>query len=294
MKFLEDGLKIFQERVDALGKKFHLSGVYTGSLGKLKSECLVCNYEWESLPSNLIKNGCPSCNKKVKGTFESFEAKVLRQNRGITIVPGEYKNRNSKFTFICNVCDHNWITSAGSILYQESGCPCCALGTWLTMDVIQERLDTKNRNITVSGEYVAYKEKISCTCNVCNLNWYTKVPALLCSGSGCPSCAKTGFDPDKPGYLYYLRVSENNENYWKIGITNLSVKARFKAYDRAKISVLYCHLFENGADAQRAEKNILEMFKDFKAKGLKILQTGNTELFTQDVLQMNHLNWGPI
>lgn len=294
MKFLGDGLKIYQDKIDVMGKKFLLSGVYTGSHGKLSSKCLICEYEWESLPSNLVKNGCPYCNKKVRGTFESFKDKLCEQGRNIEIIPAEYKNKNSKFTFICKVCDHNWITTAGSLLYQESGCPVCALDTWLTLDIVQDRLTNLGKKIFVYGEYVSYQSKILCTCSDCGGEWEAKIPSLLCTGSGCPSCAKTGFDPNKPGYLYYLRITDPEGIYWKVGITNLSVKERFPVRDRNKITVLYCNRFENGNDAFQAEKNILNLYKGYRAIGLRVLKTGNTELFTKDVLQMDHLFWGPI
>jgi hypothetical protein len=230
MKFLEDGLRFYQDKLDSLNKKFQLSGEYNGTSEKVTSMCLVCGYSWESLPYNLIKNGCP----------------------------------------------------------------CCALDTWLTMEVVQERLIQKGKTITVSGEYESYRSKVACSCNVCGLNWKAKIPTLLCTPTGCPTCAKTGFDPNKPGYLYYLRVSDSNQTYWKIGITNLSVKKRFRKSDREKITILYCHKFENGLDAYSAEQNILSMFKAYKAENVSILKSGNTELFTKDVLQMDHLFWGPI
>lgn len=48
--------------------------------------------------------------------------------------------------------------------------------------------------------------------------WKT-TPATRAKGSGCPSCAKTGFDPNNDGFLYFLE--HDDWNMYQIGITNV-------------------------------------------------------------------------
>lgn len=295
MKFLENGLQIYQDKIDALGKKFHLSGVYTGSHGKLSSKCLVCEYEWESLPSNLMKNGCPSCNKKVKWTVQTLQdfLDFNKKNLVITSQENEYKNKNSKLSLTCETCNYQWKCSPSSFL--KNGCPNCANTLPLTLEIIQNRLDSTNRDIKVSGEYKNTLLNIDCQCTVCGGTWKCSTSNLL-AGRNCLDCNPAvggGFDYSKPGSLYYLRVSVEDKTYWKIGITNRSVKERFKG-DLNKITILYFHTFDLGSQAALCEKNILNMFKAYKAENVNALKTGNTELFTKDVLQMDHLFWGPI
>ena len=106
-------------------------------------------------------------------------------------------------------------------------------------------------------------------------------------GQGCPTCAKTGFDKTKPAILYYLSI--NNGEAYKIGITNKSVKDRFNSTELKKITVLKEWEYPIGYDAYKAEQRILSMYKDFKYKGKAILATGNTELFTTNVLEIDTL-----
>ena len=42
------------------------------------------------------------------------------------------------------------------------------------------------------------------------------------AGTGCPSCAKVGFDPNKDGYLYFLE--HEDWEMLQIGITNFPEK----------------------------------------------------------------------
>ena len=49
--------------------------------------------------------------------------------------------------------------------------------------------------------------------------WKTRIINRTFSKSGCPTCAKTGFDPNKDGYLYFIENS--NWEMLQIGITNI-------------------------------------------------------------------------
>lgn len=295
MKFLEDGLKIYQDKIDSLGKKFLLSGEYTGTKGRINAECLVCNYSWKSLPGNLVKNGCPACNKRVKWSVTTLQdfLDFNKKNLLITSPESAYKNKNTKLDLICEVCEYKWACTPSSFL--KNGCPKCANTLPLNLEIIQNRLDSTNRDITVSGEYRNNLLNIDCRCNICGGCWKCTTGNLL-AGRSCMDCHPAiggGFDYSKPGSLYYLRICDKDQIYWKIGITNRSVKERFKG-DLNKITILYFHTFDLGSQAALCEKNILNMFKAYKAENVSILKSGNTELFTKDVLQMDHLFWGPI
>ena len=61
------------------------------------------------------------------------------------------------------------------------------------------------------------------------------------------------------------------------------------AADLKKITVLKEWEYPIGYDAYKAEQKILSMYKDFKYEGEAILATGNTELFTTDVLGIDTL-----
>ena len=92
-----------------------------------------------------------------------------------------------------------------------------------------------------------------------------------------------GFDPTKPGRLYYVRVDTDTGPLYKIGITNTSVKVRFFGPDLKRITPLKYWQFQNGVEAKRLESLILTHCKDHRYTGDPILFSGNTELFTHDI-----------
>lgn len=97
----------------------------------------------------------------------------------------------------------------------------------------------------------------------------------------------SGFDLNKPTIVYYLRILSNFGFLYKVGITQLSVAKRFSAKERLLITVLEEFNFPTGLEAKIEEQRILEEHKVHKYHGEPILDSGNTELFTKDVLGLD-------
>lgn len=287
-----NSVEFYQEKVDKLGKNFKLSGPYRGAREKLNCLCLSCNHSWESLPENILRNGCPCCSRRLKWTKERLQEYLDRECKGLQVLSDNIKNSRTKIEIRCIKCSYEWLSSPSSFL--KNGCPSCSNSLPLSLEVVQDRLDRSGRNIKVSGVYKTNQHPIVCTCKLCGNEW-NSTPGNLFAGVRCKVCEPVvggGFDYSKPALLYYLRVKdESGKNYWKIGITNSDIPKRFKrGGDMEKITTLYKFRFEVGAQAADAEKNILKIFKDFLVQDLNILKSGgNTELFNCDVLQMNHL-----
>jgi hypothetical protein len=105
-------------------------------------------------------------------------------------------------------------------------------------------------------------------------------------GNRCLVCAKRGFDSEKPGKLYYVRFDFGEFSLWKIGITNRTVKGRFR-YEPTPYAVLNVRRFPLGADARAEESRILSKYLGDRYKGPHVLLSGNTECFTRDVLGLD-------
>jgi hypothetical protein len=118
---------------------------------------------------------------------------------------------------------------------------------------------------------------------------WSPLPSQVLFGKGCPSCAKGGFDPNKPGTLYYIKIAKANLSYYKIGITNRTIAARFKDEDKnTVIKVIHQTHYENGADAREEETRLLREFKSYRQNIPELLKSGgNTELFEFDVLGLD-------
>ena len=107
-------------------------------------------------------------------------------------------------------------------------------------------------------------------------------------GRGCASCQEYGFQPARPATLYYLRVETSAGIMWKIGITNRAVEDRFAGRDIKKIHIIKTWAFDVGMDAIDREQEILnEYCVDLYSGTEKLLESGNTELFTRDVLGLD-------
>lgn len=83
--------------------------------------------------------------------------------------------------------------------------------------------------------------------------WRTDITSRL-AGTGCPSCAKSGFDPTKPGILYFIFHSKFKA--FKVGITNLgttrlerfvksgwTVEYKFDSWDGEQIRSVETEIF---------------------------------------------------
>ena len=102
-------------------------------------------------------------------------------------------------------------------------------------------------------------------------------------GSGHPNRAHFGFNTNLPAILYYLKI-QGGKGY-KIGITNRTVAERFVG-ESNKIEVLKTWYYESGKDARDREKEILTKYIPVKYIGEPLLSSGNTEIFSEDVLEL--------
>lgn len=100
-----------------------------------------------------------------------------------------------------------------------------------------------------------------------------------------PTVAAGGFDKSKPGILYYLRIEGGTA--YKIGITNYSVKERYRLDELDTIVTLKEWYYADGAEARRQEQKILKEYAYAKYTGSPLLYDGNTELFDRDILLLD-------
>lgn len=172
-------------------------------------------------------------------------------------------------------------------------CKACSIRLIANTKVDQAAKVFIDKAISVHGDtysyclvqYVRTHTKVQIICHVHGVFWQIGSDHL--QGKGCPGCAKTGFDKTKSAVLYYLKVISDNTVAYKIGITNRTVQERFNNTDLAKIQVLKTWDFPLGADALTKEQDILALHQEYKYLGEPLLSSGNTELFTQDILGLD-------
>lgn len=176
--------------------------------------------------------------------------------------------------------DHIWKVSPDNIL-NNKGCPVCSGYKKKTTEQYQAQI-----NFKVCEEYINAHSKIRHECSKGHI-WEAR-PNDILSGCGCPYCATTGFKLDEPAILYYLKISKDYETYYKVGITNRTVKERFSLDKDKDIIILKETLYSKGSEARQAEKDILTQFKDKRVNIKDWLKSqGNTELFEEDILALD-------
>jgi len=267
------------------GDKYDYSKVvYTNSHTKVVIICLI-HGDFEQRPVKHVNNsqGCPKCSKKYNYTTEEFiiKANLIHDNKYLYEYTF-YKNNHSLVSITC--LEHGIFKQRPNDHLIGKGCPTCGINRSNTAEFIEKSVCIhKERYLYDKVSYVNNYTKVIITCP--QHGDFEQTPASHIQGHGCPSCANHGFDPSKPGILYYLKIiTDDNQILYKIGITNNSVNERFSLKELSKIEIIKQKLYEVGQDAYDFEQKLLKMYKQYQYAGPKILECGNTELFTKDIL----------
>lgn len=292
--FIKESISIHGEGTYSYNKT-----VYVSTHVKVTLFCNTHNEYFEVRPSKHIgksKQCCQLCSykkhrseAKIKDTsYFVAKAKSIHGNL-YDYSETSYTVARDKVRILCNRCD-NYFYQVASLHLSGSGCSKC--NHYSGMD---KQRNTTNSFIeaakVIHNDRYSYSktiygknnmDKVIVTCTTCNVDTVI-APTSLLSGTN-PHCKCTpgfGFQSKLPGYVYYLSI--NNGEAYKIGITNKSVKERYNNTDLQKITVIKEWYFENGEDARAMELGILRKYKT-KKSDLNLLSSGNSELFSEDVL----------
>ena len=238
-----------------------------GSHAKLKWVCEE-GHSWITSPnSRTNKNsGCPVCAgvSVLSGQNDLLTSHpdIAREADGWdpTLV---YHGSEKKLSWICPL-GHQYKATLKHRSIRGQGCPYCSgrkvLAGFNDLSTLfpQVSLEADGWDpTTVTGGSAKQ-------CNwVCEFGhkWKTSVSLRTSSGTGCPSCSKSGFDPNKESYIYLLE--QPTWNMSQVGITN-DLTRRVTEHALNGWSVLEYRGPMDGHLAQQWERAILRMLK---AKG---------------------------
>lgn len=290
------------------GSKYDYSKV-DFSLSKRDKVEIICKKHNKSFFQSLdhhSTHGCPDCGKKsvsasltgvLKFTTEEF-IDACKSNLPDIYDYSKlvYNGAASKVSVRCTVHDTIFTPTANAFRDGAAKCPYCSEvalgfkpGRSTTAEFIAKAKAIHGDKYDYSCTTYLGSNKVHVSVNCPIHSTFTVTPnAHLSDKTGCPSCSVGGsFDPSKPGYLYYLKVTtDDGQILYKIGITNRSVEQRFSLTELSKIEVIKLRLFDNGQEARDWETKILRKGKPYQYKGPNILKSGNTELFTEDVVDI--------
>ena len=272
---------------------------YVGSAAKV---AIVCSKHgiFEQAPSeHLFGSGCAKCGVLARGAartkttnqFIASSREVHGDRYDYSMV--EYLSTKEKVTIICP--RHGPFDQLPNGHLGGKGCYECGLvasgdakRSNTEQFIAKARMVHGDRYDYSQVEYFVNHKKVKIVCPDHGL--FLQTPNVhIDNKSGCADCAVTGFNPSKPGLLYYLAIATDDRDIcYKIGITNLSIEERFRGTDLARIRVVKIWHFSIGRVAAERESEILYRFAGDRYYGPRLLiGAGNTELFKRDILGLD-------
>lgn len=216
------------ENINALGRVAVIGWPYgyEGTRSKVTVRCLACSHAWDASVKNLLQgSGCPECAANHRGKKlimpESDAVKRIERSGKYKFIQwvGVYESIKTAALVKCTSCGHSWSPKAHNLLI-GTGCPACAINKQRTP--AEQILKGINDSAGVAfiawpNGYTGRRSRVTLKCLDCSLEWTTSLNSTL-RGSGCPSCAKYGFDDASSGVLYVLM--SHCGGFAKVGITN--------------------------------------------------------------------------
>lgn len=227
--------------------KYDYSKVLFTSLNKKVEIVCSTHGSFFQKPSDHINGtGCPKCSiQTMTTTLGNFISQaVLIHGTKYDYSQVNYINNHTKIDIMCPI--HGiFKPTPQNHLTRKSGCPMCSnksKGKFnkLTKDqVLTIANDIHNNKYTYNLiDYENTSSKILITCPS-HGEFLQKTTNHIFMKQGCPSCGYIGrystewFDNEDnrtiPGILYVLKFNQNEENFYKIGITQKTLKERWKS-----------------------------------------------------------------
>lgn len=280
---------LFKKEADRVHKNKYTynENSYTKLINTVVINCPIHGEFKQRAEQHIKGSNCPQCaiessSNKTRWTKEQFIEKAIKvHGNKYDYSKVEYKQNKILITITCP--KHGDFKQTPHTHTQGSGCLKCR---------DESLTDTTETFITkaqkIHGNLYSYDKvnyikswnKVLITC--LNCGDFKQTPNNHLQGKGCKNCGGYGFNSKLLAFLYYLKVTYNNQVFYKIGITNRTVNERFGS-DMQYIQVLHKIHYKFGQDAYNEEQRILKQFKDFKYIGPDILKSGNTELFTTNI-----------
>ena len=182
-------LETVQQRICKIHQNIKIIGNYVNTHTKVLCKCINCGYEWSPTPDKLLQGrGCPCCSKRIKGTKESLQKDLDKNNKFIKVI-GNYKDRNTPIEVMCNKCNYIWKARPYDLI-NKCGCPKCSQKVPPTQIEVIQRINKVSPYIQVLSKYINANTPIKCKCKKCNCEWEA-IPGNLFHGTGCPRCKES-------------------------------------------------------------------------------------------------------
>ena len=202
------------------------------------------------------------------------------------------KGHNKKKSWNCEL-GHQYSETVSHRTGMKTGCPICA-----SKRILVGFNDLATTNPALALEAFGWDPKTITRGSNRKVNWkcqsghvWKTSPTDRSRGEGCPSCSKTGFDPNKDGWLYL--ISNDDRDLIQVGLTN-SPENRLTDHRRNGFdSVLDIRGPMEGVLAQDLERKSLRALKmrgaEFSKRRDPDKFDGHTETWTRSSLNVGSI-----
>ena len=256
---------------------YKLLSIYENARAKLDLECDKGHrYKapWSSFNAGYR---CTHCSGTARLTHNFVMCEIGKTGYKLLSI---YENARAKLDLECDK-GHRY-KACWDKFSQGKRCPHCFGSTKLTHDFVLDEIGKTGYKLLSIYEQSGKKLDLECDKG----HRYKACWNSFNRGSRCPYCANHGFKPDKPASLYYIRFDHNGKDFYKIGITNKTITERFCG-EPTPYTVIMETRYLFGYLAAELERDILANHKRHQYQGDCFLVSGNTELFTKDVLRLD-------
>ena len=190
---------------------------------------------WKASIQNRVEGtGCPYCsNKKVLegdndlATLHPQLALEWDKTKNSKLHPAQVTPGSNRPVYWMCKEGHSWRATVNSRARRGRGCLKCSkfepgrndLGTLGRPNLLSE-FDSDRNGVMVSHLGVSSTNKYWWLCSLCGESFQASVLNRHFNGTGCPSCASTGYSALKASTLYF--IENRNLGSRKIGKTNTS------------------------------------------------------------------------
>ncbi len=238
------------------------SSIVFGTHTKKQWKCSM-GHTWSTtiVHRTAYKSGCPVCaNQKVLAGFNDLKTKfpdIAKQADGWD--PSTVLERSpAVMPWKCEK-GHTWKTRINSRSSRGLGCPVCSnQKLWVGFNDLQTRFPEVAKEADgwdPSTVLFGTIKRMPWKCEKGH-KWSASLDSRTRQESGCPVCAETGFNPDKPAWFYLMK----REGEQQFGITNvLSKRMQFHArFNWIKIEVTGPHQGQKVLDTENKLKKWLK------------------------------------
>jgi hypothetical protein len=276
---------------------------YVNSTTKVKIRCRDHGVFLQS-PKKHLLHGCTKCaHEGVGNRFRRDVSDFINTSNDVHNNKYDYSqvvyvNCETHVVIICP--DHGSFKKTPTLHLLGSGCNICSKIEKSKYYRVVNGADFVHRANNVHAhlydysliDYIDAKTNVNIICRDHGI--FRQTPDNHLSGSRCPECSSGGgYSTMKPGRLYYVMFDFGQIILYKIGITNNTVKRRFRG-ECVKPVTLWETTFSDGKIPPKLEREILNKYSQYRYNGPPILKTGNTECFTVDIMSFGQHTRVPI